>query len=255
MHDQLFDRPLLVFAVAFAAMWLASVIGEWLHGRNLLRRGGGDKDFDLIAGTSLSLLALLIGFTFSMAANRYDERKIKEEAEANAIGTEMLRAEFLPPADAARVRVLLGAYLDQRILFFGDAHTAGLARINQQTNLIQKQLWTTVRAAAAAQPAPVAILTASGMNDVLNSRGYTQAAIWDRIPKAAWALMMSIALLSNLLLGYGSGDSRAWKRLGLIMPLAVSISFLLIADLDAPRHGLIRVRPENLQSLAHSLGR
>jgi hypothetical protein len=51
---------------------------------------------------------LIIGFSFSMAANRYDQRKNFEQAEANAIGTEMLRADFLPTADAVYVRRLPG---------------------------------------------------------------------------------------------------------------------------------------------------
>ncbi len=93
------------------------------------------------------------------------------------------------------------------------------------------------------------------MNDVINSRGYSQAALWNRIPAAAWLLMVAIALVSNVLLGYGSLDSVAWRRLGLVLPLIVSIAFVLIADMDAPQHGLIKVIPENLKSLAASLGR
>ena len=73
---------------------------------------------------TLTLLALIIGFTFSMALNRYDQRKIYEEEEANAIGTEYLRAELLPAADAAKVRTLLLNYLDQRVLFYSYPRSA-----------------------------------------------------------------------------------------------------------------------------------
>ena len=64
------------------------------------------EDLDLIVTATLTLLGLIIGFSFSMAVNRYDQRKIYEEAEANAIGTEYVRADLLPAADAARVRAL-----------------------------------------------------------------------------------------------------------------------------------------------------
>ena len=74
------------------------------------------EDLGIILAATLTLLALVIGFSVSMASNRYDQRKNFEKA--NAIGTEMLRAGLLPPADAAKVRGLLGAYLDQRILFY-----------------------------------------------------------------------------------------------------------------------------------------
>jgi predicted membrane protein len=89
------------------------------------------------------------------------------------------------------------------------------------------------------------------MNDVINSQGYTQAAYWNRIPNAAWLLMAAIALCSNVLFGYRARNA---GTLVLVLPLIVSISFLLIADIDAPRHRLIHVSPHNLESLAKSLG-
>jgi len=89
------------------------------------------------------------------------------------------------------------------------------------------------------------------MNDVLNSQGYTQAAWWNRIPIAAWLLMFLIAALANVLLGYGMHDKST--VLYVILPLAVSISFFLIADIDSPRGGVIRIQPQNLYALAESL--
>jgi hypothetical protein len=96
-------------------------------------------------------------------------------------------------------------------------------------------------------------LVVSGMNDVLNSQGYTQAGYWNQIPLGAWALMAAVAIGSNLLVGYGSRSVTAGSKLLPILPLVVSIAFMLIADIDSPRHGIIRVRPQNLVSLAESL--
>ena len=81
------------------------------------------------------------------------------------------------------------------------------------------------------------------MNDVLNAQGYTQAAWWNRIPFTAWILMVLIAISCNLLLGYGEHRTTAVL---LILPLIVSISLFLIADIDSPRTGIIRVQPHNL---------
>ncbi|MDS4069686.1 MAG: hypothetical protein RKO24_08685 [Candidatus Competibacter sp.] len=92
------------------------------------------------------------------------------------------------------------------------------------------------------------------MNDVLNSQGYSQAALWNRIPAEAWVLMVVIAICCNLLVGYGSrGVAEEGATLLLVLPLVVSISFVLVADIDTPRHGVIRVNPQNLISLAESL--
>lgn len=90
------------------------------------------------------------------------------------------------------------------------------------------------------------------MNDVLNRQGYTQAAWWNRIPVAAWAFMFLIAICANFLLGYASGENKGRRPL-LVLPIVLSIAFLLLADLDSPRGGVIRVRPQNMLALQDSL--
>jgi len=251
---ELIQQPLLMFAAAFLSLWLASFTGVWLHRRYPRAEDEQHEDLGIILGASLTLLALIIGFSVSMASTRYDQRKNLEEAEANAIGTEILRADLLPPPDAANVRSLLGAYLDQRILFFINQDDTRQPQIDQATRQLQTNLWAAVRGAAAAQPTPVAALVLAGMNDVINSQGYTQAAFWNRIPPGVWWLMTAIALCSNLLFGFRSRDGRAARKLSLVLPFIVSMAFLLIADIDSPRHGLIHVSPLNLENLAKSLG-
>jgi hypothetical protein len=91
------------------------------------------------------------------------------------------------------------------------------------------------------------------MNDVLNSQGYTQAAWWNRIPFAAWCLMLAIAICANVLVGFGARRITAEAILLPVLPLIVSIAFFLIADIDSPRRGVIRVNPQNLVSLSQSL--
>ena len=146
-----------------------------------------------------------------------------------------------------------GKYLDQRVLFYTTRDRQRLAEVNAVTAQLQAELWSAVKNPAAAQPTPVMALAVSGMNDVLNSQGYTQAAWWNRIPIAAWGLMAAIAICCNLFIGYGSRGVKAEFALLLILPLLVSISFFLIADIDSPRGGVIRVAPQNLTSLSESL--
>ena len=234
--------PVAVFAAAFAAMWLASVAGSWLRRRNPISGAEWDDDLGIILTANLTLLALIIGFSFSMATDRYDQRKNFEEAEANAIGTELLRADLLPPPEAANVRTLLGLYLGQRIAFYLDRDDAQRMQIDRRTSQLQADLWAAVRGPATAQPTPIVALVLSGMNDVINSQGYTQAAFSNRIPTAAWFLMAAVALCSNWLFGHRSRKGKAAGKLALVLPLVISTAFLLIADIDAPRHGLIHVR-------------
>jgi len=188
-----------------------------------------------------------------MAISRYDQRKHYEETEANAIGTEYVRAGLLPAADATTVRTLLRKYLDQRVSFYTSRDTQQLRAIDADTAQLQADLWAALQGPAAANPTPVVALALAGMNDVLNSQGYTQAAWWNRIPRAAWGLMVTIATCCSVLIGYGARGAVPETILLLVLPVVVAISLFFIADLDSPRGGVIRVSPQNLVSLAESL--
>jgi len=249
---ELLDYPLLVFALSFAVMWLSAWLGPALRRRLELNESVRD-DFGLILAATLTLLGLIIGFSFSMATNRYDQRKNLEEAEANAIGTEYVRADMLPAADGAKVRILLKGYLDLRIQYYATRDPEKIREIDVLTARLQSDLWSAIRAPARANPNNVMALVVSGMNDVLNSQSYTQAAWWNRIPTAAWMLMAAIAVCCNVLVGYRAHNFRQEAVVLLVLPLVVSISFFLVADIDSPRGGLIRVVPQNLQALAESL--
>lgn len=249
----IFRYPLALFPVTLLVLWLAAWIGVSRFKKLRIQVAELRDDFGVIQGATLTLLGLIIGFTFSMALGRYDLRKTYEEQEANAIGTEYVRADLLPAADGAKVRSLLVNYLDQRVLFYTVRDEQELEHINARTAKLQSELWSAVQTPAVAQPTPVVALTVAGMNDVLNSQSYTQAAWWNRIPIAAWELMSAIAICSAMLVGIGARDAKADSRLLPVLPLVVSIAFLLIADIDSPRRGIIRVIPQNLLNLSHSL--
>ncbi len=248
----LLDYPLLLCLVSFITMCLSVLVAAYV------RRGQDQnrdmlQNYDVIRTATLTLLALIIGFSFSMATGRYDLRKNYEEAEANAIGTEYVRATLLPAPYAKRIQGLLVEYTDQRILFYHERHGVHLEKINKDTAELQNQLWAVIVESAESRPAPIVALVASGMNDVLNSQGYTQAAWWNRIPTAAWALMGLIGIFCSLLVGYGIRDIKTHRMLIPLLPLIISIAFFLIADLDSPSGGVIRVEPQNLISVAESL--
>lgn len=192
-------------------------------------------------------------FSFSMAVSRYDQRQNYEEAEANAIGTAYLRADLLPTDAAATVRTLLSRYLDERILAYTTNDESKLPDIEARTAQLQAELWSAVHGPATAAPTPVIALAVSGMNDVLNSQGYTQAADRGRIPTAAWLLLTAVAMCCNMLVGWGFHRGKGVGRLLAILPVLAAFAFMLIADIDTPRHGIIRVQPQNLISLAQSM--
>jgi hypothetical protein len=245
------DFPLIVLAVSLACFWLAAQAGSYVSRR--VKVDEDDRtDLGVVVGAALTLLGLIIGFSFSMAISRYDQRKNYEAEEANAIGTEYLRAGLLPAADAAKTRELLKRYVDDRIAFYTTRDSARLKQIDSSTLQLQNDLWAAVQARAVEQQTALTALVASGMNDVLNSQAYSQAALWNRIPRAAWALMTAVGICCNFLVGYTWRHSGKRKRF-FILPAIVAISFFLIADIDSPRGGTIRVRPQNLDSVAATM--
>src|SRR5215831_9709357 len=245
-----FDNPFVVLALALLAQWLAAYLGDLFRKTMRPLKEDEHADLDLVRTATLTLLGLVIGFSFAMAVSRYDQRKNLEEAEANAIGTEYLRADLLPADDASRVRELLRKYCDERVEHYLARDELRVGQIDADTGKLQAELWGVVARVATAQPTAIIGLAVSGMNDVLNAQGYTQAAWWNRIPFTAWMLMALIAIACNLLLGYGEHRTTAFL---LILPLVVSISLFLIADIDSPRTGIIRVQPHNLMAQCLSM--
>jgi hypothetical protein len=136
------NHPPIVLVLALVLQWLAAYAGDVLRERRWRATDAAVGDISTIVGATLTLLALLIGFCFAMAIDRYDQRKNYEEAEANAIGTAYVRADLLP--EAARVRELLAKYTEQRILFYRSKDPAELQRINAVTTKLQHDLWSAV---------------------------------------------------------------------------------------------------------------
>ena len=251
--QMLIDHPLRLICAAFLVLWLATQAGRRIATARGALAADEREDFSVVLGATLTLLGLIIGFSFSMATSRYDQRKTYEEAEANAIGTAYARADLLPATAVPGVKALLREYTALRVQDYQATAPAVLQVLDARTASVQRRLWQAVVSPAAAQPTPLAALVVSAVNDVLNSQGYTQAAWWNRIPLGAWVLLLSIGAFACAMLGYGSRTTGRANVLPSIMPAIVAVSLFLIADIDSPREGVIRVIPQNLIALAQSL--
>ena len=248
----LLEHPFLLFLVTLVLLCAASRTGvafrRWLKKTD----SALDEDhFDLVLGATLTLLGLIIGFTFSMSMNRYDQRKDREEDEANAIGTEYLRLDVLPQKDARIARSLMREYLQRRIVFYTTRDTELLRRCHAETFQLESKLWISVLPFAQAQPNGISALLLSGMNDVFNSEGYAEAIWKNRVPAPAWSLLIALAVFSNFLVSCRSQKNRT--GLLIVLPVVLSISFFLIAEIDSPRSGIIRIHARNLESLTNVL--
>jgi len=249
----LFDYPSLVLVFSLFVLWAAARIGAFVHSRQVKASADHEwyEDFALLLGAALTLLSLLVGFTFSLAVSSYEQRRNYERREANAIGTEYVRADLLPPSDATKVRSLLTSYLALRVQDYKNRDDNRRRLADTQTVQLQSALWSTVVTSVAIPATPATALAISGMNDVLNAQADTQAAWRNRVPVAAWSLLIAISVFSNALIGYGTHRGTVLRFL--ILPIALAISFFLIADIDSPRAGMIHVALQNLQTLYDSL--
>jgi hypothetical protein len=111
-------------------------------------------------------------------------------------------------------------------------------------------LWAAIAPEARTRQTPTDALVASGMNDILNSQGYTLAA-WNRLPVEVWMLLLLIAAGCNFLIGFGA--ERLSPVTHAILPVTAALAFLLIADVEGPRNGFVQVEPVNLADIATAM--
>jgi len=201
----------------------------------------------------LGLLALLLGFTFNMALQRFDNRSYAVIKEANAIGTSILRTKLLPePYDSITYK-LLQKYVDLRI----EISSVDLTNINERrlingkTDIVQNQAWDLAIKAAEIDPRPVTTgYFISSLNDVIDARGERSAILQRHVPEVILFLLFIVFIIGGALMGYtsGLGLKRAYISTVMFTFLIVLVVFIII-DLDRPKRGLIKIKQDSLIEL------
>lgn len=206
-----------------------------------------------IQASILGLLALLLGFTFSMSMQRYDNRSEALIAESNAIGTALLRVQLLPAGYQDKASSLLYEYLDLRIAISRIDLTKYKTRndYNQKLSRLQERLWSLAVEAALEDPRPVttgAYITA--LNGVIDSQGKRNAILKMQVPEAVLLLLFLVFIASGGFLGYSSGLSgRRVIAPTIVVSFLIAMIVFIIIDLDRPKRGLIQVDQSNLLEL------
>ncbi|SAK87117.1 hypothetical protein AWB79_06159 [Caballeronia hypogeia] len=245
-------HPAALFPALLACFIAAVAFGAIVLRRLLKLPDEEREDFNVVQTATLTLLALLIGFTLSMAVGRYDQRKTLEEAEANAIGTEYARADLVGAPLGVRMKSALVDYAKLRSAYYSTGDRDELAQLSRNISTLQTQLWSLATQVAKDTPTPIGAIVVTGMNDVLNSQDYAEAARINHIPLGAWFLMIVIGLFACAVQGFGARGKLGKGWLITVLPVTVSLSFSLISDIDSPQGGFIRVQPQNLNRLLQS---
>jgi len=210
----------------------------------------------MLQAASLGLLALLLGFTFSMALTRFDIRKQLVLDEANAIGTTYLRAQLLPDPARKEVSDLLHHYVDVRLEFYQAGIDQGkLQKVDEDTEKLHRALWSYAITTGGQDPRAIPTgLFIQSLNEVIDLHSKRMTAMENHVPESVFVLLLVVATLSLGLVGYGAGMGRDRNLLPTVISvLLIASVILLIMDLDRPRRGLIKVSQQSMVRLQDSL--
>ena len=241
----------MMSAALFAACWLVGMLVMIEIGRRAgLHRLARDPVKGMaglgpLQGAVLALFGLLIAFTFSGGASRFDSKRQLIAEEANDIGTAYLRLDLLPAGDQPALRALFRDYVGSRLAVYRklpdmDAAKAELAR----SEALQGEIWTKAVAATREPGAHVdaAKLLLPSLNNMIDITTTRTMAARMHPPPILYALLFVLGLGCSLLAGYGmaEGKYRSWIHI-LGFTVIMGISVFVILDLEYPRMGFIRL--------------
>jgi len=210
------------------------------------------EHFNEILPTSvLGLLALLLGFTFSMALSRYDLRQSLVVKEANAIGTAYLRTQILEEPWGTNIRSALKEYTQHRVAFYPDFRVQKEA-YQQRTSTLLNHLWDLSMKATKGQQNAVTALYLNSINEVIDTDDERTFANINHVPELVYYVIIIITLLGLGSLSYIAGFRSQRKTAFYILSVLFSIVVVLIMDLDRPSRGLIHINEQSLVGLLHS---
>ena len=236
----------LLLAGLFAGMLLFSEVGR-LFGRRRLARGaeGLSKGAAAAEAAVFGLLALLIAFTFSSAAAKFEARRHLITEEANAIGTAYLRVGLLPDDVQPAMKTLFRRYVEVRATTYGDVDDEILTKARLAEGFaLQEAIWKTALSASQRQgvPAQTAMLVLPALNDMIDITTTRVMATRNHPPMILFLLLVGLSMVGALLVGYGTSldKNRSWFHI-VIFAGFLSLTVYVIVDLEFPRVGLIRV--------------
>ncbi|GLH74423.1 hypothetical protein GETHLI_29250 [Geothrix limicola] len=241
-----FTPATLITSLAlFLGMLGLQEAGRRLGKRQLARdAGGGAKAFGTLEGAVFGLMGLLMAFTFSGAAARFDARRQLVAQEANAIGTAYLRLDLLPATAQQALREDFRQYLDARLATFQNPLDSPVSRAGAARALqLQNRIWSkAVTACKSEAPTPPTMLMLPALNEMIDITTTRAMAMNQHPPSVVYLMLGALTLASALLAGYGmaEGKVRSWAHI-LGFAALFSITIFVILDLEYPRLGLIRV--------------
>lgn len=247
---------LLGWVLLAALLILAAEAGYRLHLKAIARRPAKEGDGEgsgYVLTAALALLGLLIAFTFGMAADRYETRRLLVVQEANAISTSVLRYQLLPQPQRDRLIAVMADYVKVRREFFEVGDDRDKVKATEaRTEALQAVIWNDVAAGVRTpEGQPLTNLVIGTTNDMFDRAADRHAAFDARVPSRALHVLVLYALVAAAIMGHSlapGGRRHLISTSGLFVLIAMAIS--LIIDLDSPRMGGVRVPQAPLEHVA-----
>jgi len=249
----LYRVPLsVIFFGLFALMTATWFIGRVIGTR---ARAAVDEDARTHAGglhaAMLGLLALILGFTFSMSAQRFEVNLDRAAEEASAIETAYLRADLTDAPARLVMRDLIRRYVDTRIAFYeAKIDFRSRAVIEAESRKLQEEIWRLTVASAASAPTPPMAEVVDGVNRMFDLYELRQHALRNHVPATILWLLVVMAAAATALTGYVAGfGNRRHPTATAVVLLLIALVIVVIVDLDRPTRGLIHGGQESLLDL------
>ena len=234
----------LLLIGVFAGMLLSLIIGQRLGRREKdVGTDSGRIQLTAVEAAIFGLMGLMVAFTFSGAAQRYEMRRQLVVDEANAIGTSYLRIDLLPAVRQAALREKYRQYLEARLAVYRtDLDSSHKSHETIATNL-QREIWASTVAALAEAPPQATIIVVPALNEMIDVTTRRTIAAVTHTPKLIMAMLLTLGLVCSLLAGYviGSSHTRHAGFHWLAFAFMMTITIYVIYDLDYPRYGLIQL--------------
>jgi hypothetical protein len=211
-----------------------------------------------VQATVAALLGLLLAFTFSMAATRFENRKLAVVDEANAIGTAYLRTSLLPEPQRSEATAAFERYVDVRLeLATADWFTAQKAELQAEEADLQRTLWSAgVAAAQLDQRAVTTGLYIQALNEVIDSAGRTDAGLRNHVPESVLYLIFAVCAVMAGIMGYASGVTGGRSVIAIVlMSLIMAAVIYVILDLDRPYRGIITLSQQSMTEVKDMISR
>lgn len=244
---------IILLVVVIGLSWVGMKIGHSVDGKK-----GDDleKDDDVtgaVVPAVLGLLALLLGFTFALAVDRYETRRGLVLEEANAIGTAYLQTQVLPEPNRERLSVLLIRYTDNRIALAGSAKDPGFAKKLAENDAIINEIWAaTLAGFDSIKHLDMSSTFVSSINSVIDLDTSRKTGRVARVPEEVFWVLILYVMVAALIVGYII-RTRSGFYLVCVMNLLVVLSLMLIMDIDSPASGGIRESQFPMKLLSQSM--